>query len=145
MLLQQFAHSRQSIFSNALWCNVSSTLAAVIVAIIPLMVPVAAYMVFREKLNRMNKLGLIISFTGVLMVVLTSDVEWNATINGILFMFMAVMSAVAYALLIKKLTFKYNGFTITVYQNFIGIFFFMPFFFLWDFDHFISKIGRAHV
>ncbi len=118
---------------------VSSTMAAVIVAIIPLMVPVAAYLVFRERLNRMNKLGLIISFTGVLMVVLTSDVEWTATIKGILFMFMAVISAVAYALLIKKLTYKYNGFTITVYQNFIGIFFFMPFFFLWDFDHFIAS------
>jgi drug/metabolite transporter (DMT)-like permease len=117
---------------------VSSTLAAVIVAIIPLIVPVAAYIVFKEKLNLMNKIGLLISFTGVMMVILTSDVEWSATIKGILFMFMAVLSAVAYALLIKKLTFKYNGFTITAYQNFIGIFFFLPFFFLWDFDHFIS-------
>lgn len=117
---------------------VSSTLAAVIVAIIPLIVPVAAYIVFREKLNRMNKLGLIISFIGVLMVILTSDVEWSATLKGVMFMFMAVLSAVAYALLIKKLTLKYNGFTITAYQNFFGIFFFLPFFFLLDFDHFIT-------
>lgn len=119
---------------------VSSTLAAVIVAIIPLLVPVAAYITFRERLNRMNKLGLLLSFMGVLMVILTSDVEWGATMKGVLFMFLAVISAVAYAVLIKKLTYKYNGFTITAYQNFIGIFFFLPFFFLWDFQKFISTV-----
>lgn len=117
---------------------VSSTLAAVIVAIIPLLVPVAAYIAFREKLNLMNKIGLFLSFLGVLLVILSSDVEWGATIRGVLFMFMAVISAVAYTILIKKLTFKYNGFTITAYQNFLGIFFFLPFFFLWDFRTFIS-------
>ncbi|MBE0655113.1 MAG: DMT family transporter, partial [Bacteroidales bacterium] len=117
---------------------VSSTLAAVIVAIIPLLVPLAAYIAFREKLSLMNKAGLVLSFLGVMVVIITSEVEWGATIRGVLLMFLAVLSAVAYALLIKKLTFKYNGFTITAWQNLIGIFFFLPFFFLWDFKTFTA-------
>jgi len=119
---------------------VSSTLAAVIVAIIPLLVPVAAFFAYRERLNLMNKIGLLISFCGVLLVIMTSDVEWSATITGVLFMFMAVISAVAMAILIKRLTYRYNGFTITAYQNLFGIFLFLPFFFLWDYDVFISTI-----
>ncbi len=124
---------------------VSPTIAAVIVATIPLLVPVAAYIVFRERLSSMNIIGLFLSFIGVLVVIFTTDVEWGATIMGVLFMFMAVISAVAYAILIKKLTFKYNGFTITAYQNFFGIFLFLPFFFLWDYETFISTTpsGRS--
>lgn len=117
---------------------VSSTLASVIVAIIPLLVPVAAYIAFRERLSILNKAGLVLSFSGVLIVIFTSEVEWGATIKGVLLMFMAVLSAVAYALMIKKLSYKYNGFTITAWQNLVGIFFFLPFFFIWDFKIFLS-------
>ena len=117
---------------------VSPTIAAVIVAIIPLLVPIAAYIAFREKLTLLNIFGLILSFLGVLMVILATNEEWGATIRGVFLMFLSVISAVAVAILIKKLTFKYNGFTITAYQNFFGIFLFLPFFFLWDFKTFLN-------
>lgn len=118
---------------------VSSTMASVIVATIPLLVPIAAYLFYREKLSAMNILGLFISFGGVIVVVLSTGEEWAATLKGILFMFMAVISAVAYAVLIKKLIQKYNGLTITAYQNLVGIFLFLPFFLLWDLDTFLSR------
>ncbi len=117
---------------------VSSTMASVIVATIPLLVPIAAYLFYREKLSGMNILGLFISFGGVIAVVLSTGEDWSATLKGILFMFMAVISAVAYAVLIKKLIQKYNGLTITAYQNLMGIFLFLPFFLLWDLDTFLS-------
>ncbi|HYW97027.1 MAG TPA: DMT family transporter [Bacteroidales bacterium] len=119
---------------------VSSTMAAVIVATIPLIVPVAAFIVYRERLNLLNKIGLMVSFSGVLAVVFSGEVQFGATLKGALLMFMAVFSAVGYAILVKRLTGKYNGFTITAYQNFFGIFMFLPFFLLVDFDTFRTTI-----
>jgi drug/metabolite transporter (DMT)-like permease len=71
---------------------------------------------------------------------LSTGEEWSATIKGVLFMFMAVFSAVAYAILIKKLIQKYNGLTITAYQNLSGIFLFLPFFLLWDLEAISSAV-----
>ena len=118
---------------------ISSTLASVIVATIPLFVPIAAYLAYRERLSVMNITGLLISFAGVLAVVFSSDVDMSATIKGVLLMFLAVFSAVGYAVLVKRLTHKYNGFTITVWQNFFGIFLFLPFFLLFDLSEFSLK------
>jgi drug/metabolite transporter (DMT)-like permease len=95
-------------------------------------VPVAAYIVYRERLSRMNILGLLISFGGVIAVVFSSEVDISATIKGALLMFLAVFSAVGYTILVKRLTHKYNGFTITTYQNLFGIFLFLPFFLIFD-------------
>lgn len=117
---------------------ISSTLASVIVATIPLFVPVAAFIFYRERLNFMNKTGLVVSFIGVLAVVFSSDVDLSATFKGVLLMFLAVGSAVAYAILIKKLSSKYNGFTITIWQNIFGLFLFAPLFFIVDLKHVIA-------
>ena len=121
---------------------VSSTMAAVIVATIPLIVPVAAWIFYREKLSPLNFIGLLLSFAGVLAVIFSGKMETGATTKGVLLMFLAVFSAVGYAILVKKLTGKYNGFTITAYQNFFGIFMFLPFFLLFDLGTFRTTIPR---
>jgi drug/metabolite transporter (DMT)-like permease len=48
----------------------------------------------------------------------------------------AVLSALGYAVVIVKLTHKYNSFTIISWQNLLGWLFFLPLFFLVDFNHF---------
>ena len=111
---------------------ISSTLASVIVATIPLFVPIAAYIFYRERLNFMNKAGLFISFAGVVAVVFASDVDLSATLKGVLLMFLAVGSAIGYTIILKKMSLKYNGFTITIWQNLFGIFLFTPLFFLFE-------------
>jgi len=119
---------------------VSSTLAAVIVATIPLLVPVIAYFVHKEKLTRLNIIGLFLSFGGVIAVIMSTGLDWSATIKGVLLMFLAVFSAVAYAIIVKNMTHKYTGFTITAWQNFFGIFLFLPFVLIFDFQHLVSTI-----
>jgi drug/metabolite transporter (DMT)-like permease len=118
---------------------VSSTMASVIIATIPLFVPVAAYLIYRERLNLFNKIGLLISFGGVILVVLSSEAEFSATLKGVLLMFLAVLSAVGYTLNAKRLSKNYNGFTITSYQNIFGLILFLPFFFIWDFSGFLVE------
>ncbi len=111
---------------------VSSTMGSVIIAIIPLIVPIAAYFIYRERLTILNWIGLVVSFIGVIAVVFASDVEIVARLKGVLLLFLAVLSAVGYSLTVKGLSHKYNGFTITAYQNALGLVMFLPLFLWFD-------------
>ncbi len=107
---------------------VTPTVGAVIISTIPLIVPFAAYIFFREKLTLLNKIGLVISFAGVMMVVLTRNEGLSAEPLGILLMFVAVFSAVGYTMVVKKLLDRYNPITITAYQSLFGLLMFFPLF-----------------
>jgi len=107
---------------------VTPTVGAVIVSTIPLIVPFAAYIFFRERLTMLNKIGLVISFAGVLMVVLTRSEGLSAQPKGILLMFVAVFSAVGYTMVVKRLISHYNPITITAYQSLCGLLMFLPLF-----------------
>ncbi len=106
---------------------VSSTVAAVIVATIPLFAPITAWYFFKERLSLMNIAGLFLSFLGVCLVILNNDLSFSASPKGVMLEFMAVFAAVGYSTVLRKLAFRYNTFTIITYQNFIGIFMFLPF------------------
>jgi drug/metabolite transporter (DMT)-like permease len=118
---------------------VSSTVAAVIVATIPLISPVFAWYFFREKLKWMNVAGLTFSFIGVGLVVLNGSFQFNASPLGVGLEFIAVFAAIAYSIVLRKLVFKYNTMSIIAYQNIIGIVFFLPVWLVVDFNDFISR------
>ncbi len=107
---------------------VSPTIGAVIISTIPLIVPFGAYYLFQEKLSRLNIIGLIISFGGVLMVVLNKSSGTATDSKGVLLLFVAVFAAVGYTLVARKLVEDYNPITITAYQSFYGLLMFVPFF-----------------
>lgn len=118
---------------------VSSTVAAVIVATIPLISPVFAWYFFRERLKWMNVAGLAFSFIGVGLVVLNGSFQFNASPLGVGLEFIAVFAAIAYSIVLRKLVFKYNTMSIIAYQNLIGIIFFLPVWLVVDFNDFISR------
>jgi drug/metabolite transporter (DMT)-like permease len=107
---------------------VTPTVGAVIISTIPLIVPFGAYYLFREKLTLLNLAGLVISFAGVVMVVFTRSGEISADPKGILLMFVAVISAVGYTMVVRKLVSDYNPITITAYQSLYGLVMFLPLF-----------------
>jgi len=115
--------------------RVTATVGAVIISTIPLIVPFAAYYLFREKLTPMNYLGLLISFGGVLLVVLTKSGGLAADWKGILLMFVAVISAVSYTMVVKMLTDDYTPITITAYQSLYGLLMFIPLFLFMEIPH----------
>lgn len=106
---------------------VSSTVAAVIVATIPLFTPFAAWYFHREKLSWPNFTGLLISFFGVSLVVFDLSSGLSASPLGITLEFLAVLSTIGYAVILKKMTADYNGYTIISYQNLFGALMFLPF------------------
>lgn len=106
---------------------VSSTVASVIVATIPLFTPVVAWYFYKEKLSKTNVLGLVITFFGVSLVVLDSSFNFTASPLGVALEFLAVAGAIGYASLLKGISHRYNTFTIITYQNLVGAIFFLPF------------------
>lgn len=111
---------------------VSSTVASVIVATIPLFAPLAAWYLYRERLTRTNLTGLLLSFAGVCLVILNDDLSFSASPKGVALLFLAVFSAVGYSSVLRKLSFRYNTFSIIAYQNLIGIFMFLPFWLVFE-------------
>jgi len=117
---------------------VPSTVAAVIVATIPLFAPVVAWYFYREKLSAMNMAGLFASFIGVSLVVMNSDFRFSAPPKGIILEFFAVFSAIAYSAFLRKLAYRYSTFTIIAFQNLIGIFLFLPFWLVFESRGFVA-------
>ena len=118
---------------------IPTTLAAVIIATIPLFSPIGAYYYLKERISLMNFLGIVVSVVGVALVIFHQGFNMS-DVNpyGIVFMAIAVIAALGYSLIIKKMTDRYNVFSIVAYQNLIGIFYFLPLFFWLEYNHFVS-------
>ncbi len=117
---------------------VSSTVAAVIVATIPLLSPVAAWYYFREKVSLKNILGFVFSFMGVGLVVLNSSFRFDASPLGVGLEFIAVFAAIAYSIVLRNVVYRYNTLTIIAYQNLIGIVLFLPIWLMVDLGGFLA-------
>jgi drug/metabolite transporter (DMT)-like permease len=111
---------------------VSSTMGAIIIATIPLFSPLAASRYHGEKLPLRSLIGILLSFIGVGIVVFDDSLNFIASPIGIGLLFLAVFSAIAYTVVLKDLSHKYNITTVITYQNFIGIFFFLPFWLIFE-------------
>ncbi len=117
---------------------VSASLSAIIVATIPLFAPFAGYYFYKEKLKTPNVIGLLISFGGLLLIIINDHFQLDANPWGILLLFLAVFSAVFYVVALKKLSRNHNAVTIITWQNMIGSLYFLPFFFFIDGPSFVT-------
>ncbi len=114
---------------------VSPALGSIIISTIPLVVPIAGYFFLGERISFLNKLGLTVSFAGVVIFITASEGGFGATLPGVFLMFGAVISAVGFAILIKKLSADYSPLTLTTWHNTIGIFLFLPVFLFVDYEY----------
>ncbi|NVO19267.1 MAG: DMT family transporter [Bacteroidetes bacterium] len=116
---------------------VSSTVSSVIISTIPLFSPIAAYMAFRERITSDVLTGILFSFLGIMIMLINPDLSFTSNPKGVLFLFLAVFSAVAYSVVIRKLAFKYHPATIIMLQNLIGAIYFLPLFLVFDLKGFM--------
>lgn len=117
--------------------HVSATVAAVIIATIPVFTPLLGLIAFKERLSLINIVGFAVSFAGVLIMVLDADMKLTASPLGLGLLFFAVLSALVNIIFLKRLTAKYSSFTIISVQNLVGALLFMPLFFVFDFGQFL--------
>lgn len=120
------------IYSNA-------SFASIMIALIPLITPIGMWLVFKTRSSLAIVAGLLISFGGVSYMALGDNLELMVDIRGILFLSMAVVTAVLYTLCIQKLVAKYNNFTIVYYQTTLGALMFLPLFLIFGLRDFATK------
>lgn len=111
---------------------VSSTVGSVIISTIPVIAVIFAWVIYRERLRLINYLGVILSFAGVIIFITnnTGNIEMNP--RGLALMFLAVVSAVGYNMVLHRLAHEYDPVTIVNIQNIIGAVLFLPLFLIFD-------------
>jgi len=111
---------------------VSSTVGSVIISTIPVFAVIFAFVIYREKLNLINYLGVIVSFAGVLVFITSSTGSITMDPRGLALMFIAVVSATGYNMVLHRLASSYDPVTIVNIQNIIGAIMFLPLFLIFD-------------
>ncbi len=118
--------------------HISSTVAAVIIATIPLVAPFAAFIFFKERITIKNFFGIIVSFAGVTLVVFEFGTGLTASPLGVALQFVAVLSAVAYTVVLHKISPSINNISIILFQNIAGAVYFLPFWLLFEKNRFMN-------
>jgi drug/metabolite transporter (DMT)-like permease len=92
----------------------------------------------KENLSLINIIGIIVSFLGIGIMIVNPDFSLNSPIAGVILLSGAVVMAVIYTVLLKRLAHKYSALTILTYQNLIGVVYFLPLFLFFDYKYFIT-------
>lgn len=114
---------------------VTPTTAAVMVSLIPLFVPIFAYFILKEQIIKKNIVGIFVSFVGVLLVIFNKDFQLTASPKGLMLMSIAVVGAVMYSVILRKLASDYNPITLISWQNAIGAVLFIPMVLIFERPH----------
>lgn len=111
---------------------IDATSASVIIATIPLFAPVLAWFLLKERISWTNILGIVVTISGVLLVIYKPESNVKPNISGIILMFMAVFSAVFYTTTLRKISHHYYTVNVILYQSLFGLFYFFPVFMFVD-------------
>lgn len=112
---------------------VSGSMASIVVATIPLFVPFGMAAFYRERIEPLTLVGIILSLVG-LGVMTFGGGEGNIDANpwGLAWLFGAVATAVVFTAVLVKLVGRYRPMTITAWQNLFGFLYFLPVMLLMD-------------
>jgi len=106
----------------------SPTIASIIIALIPLLTPLALGIFLKKTTDKSCVTGLAISFAGVVLVVVSDATNFKSDLLGVLLMFGAALSALGYSVILTRLIGKYNTLMIMFTQNVLAVAYFTPFF-----------------
>jgi drug/metabolite transporter (DMT)-like permease len=122
---------------------VDASFAAIFIAIIPIVIPFGLYFFYREKLKWSIIVGVLISIIGIAIMSMSNGLSFDLSLKGVLLLLLAVFSAVGYNIVLYKLL-KYSPVTITVYQNLISFFYYLPLFFIIDSNELFAMNWNFH-
>jgi drug/metabolite transporter (DMT)-like permease len=117
---------------------VSATVGSVLISTIPVIATIGAWIIFKERLKVINYIGIIVSFTGIIIFVMNREGSLTFNMKGLSLLLLAVFSASGYNLTLSRLVGRYNPVFIVNLQNIIGAILFLPVFLISDFRYFIS-------
>jgi len=106
----------------------SPTLSAMVIATIPIFSIGAGILFFKEKVNAVNVIGIVLSLVGIVMVAMAKGSLGEHFIWGIVLLLIAVISEVGHASITKSLAGNYSSQIIVMYQFLIGAIYLLPLF-----------------
>lgn len=104
----------------------SASQAGMITALLPVMVAVGAWLVFKETMTRRIVAGFVVAVAGVCLLTFSGEVTESAPNPplGNFYEFLAMVTATGYTLVLKRLSFRYSPLFITSVQSVAGALFF---------------------
>lgn len=105
----------------------SPTIAEAMLSTQPIMAPIFAWLILREKVTRNNIFGIIVSTVGVLVLILVGVGDF-ALGNpwGILLAFLTVSMSVSYSIVLRRVPSRYSPLSIVFYVQLFSLFLFYP-------------------
>lgn len=105
----------------------SPTIAETLLSTSPLLSPVFAALLLREKVTKFNILGILISTGGVFVLTLVGASDFSiGNYWGILLAFAAVSAAVVDSIMMRKAPMKYSALSFVFYTQLISLIYFVP-------------------
>lgn len=114
---------------------VDASFAAVIIALIPIVISITMYFAEHEPIRWEFIVGTIVSVAGVLLLTMSPGGQMTFNPRGTLLLGVAVLAACGYSVMLSRLVKKYSPVTVTTWQNFIAIPFYLPFVLIFDVKH----------
>lgn len=120
----------------------SPAIASIVVGTIPVATPLFAWLLIREYIEVPTVIGAVLSFTGVLFLVLADAEATGADPLGVVLISGAVIAAVGYSISLRMLPAHYTALTVVTWQNMFGLLFFLPVFFGLDFARLAPRLAE---
>lgn len=109
----------------------SPTIAEALLSTSPLLAPLFAALLLRERVTRNNMFGIVISTIGMLLLILVGSQNFAiGNYWGIWLAFAAVSAAIMDTIIIRKIPERYNPLTIIFYGQTVSLLFFYPLWFV---------------
>lgn len=105
----------------------SPTIAETLLSTNPVLAPIFAWLILRERVTIYNIIGIVISTIGMVMLVLVGSTNFQlGNAWGLLTAFLSVSTAVLYSVILRRIPTKYNSLTIVFYVQLCALFLFYP-------------------
>ncbi len=113
--------------TNGIVLTDSPAISSIVISTLPLFTMVMGYAIYNERISKTNMAGVFIALAGVILSLMNEEMQLNVHPLGFVMLLLAVFSATGYSLVIKKLSDNYTPVMIVLWQNLIGVVFFLPF------------------
>ena len=108
----------------------SPTIAETLLSTSPLLSPVFAALLLRERVTKFNIIGIIVSTAGVFALTLAGGTNYSiGNYWGILLAFAAVSAAVVDSIMMRKVPMRYSSLSFIFYAQLVSLMFFLPIWF----------------
>lgn len=105
----------------------SPTIAETLLSTSPLLCPIFAAVILRERITRNNIWGILISTVGVFVLTLVGATDYSiGSYWGVLLAFLAVSAAVISSVMMRKAPLRYSALSFVFYTQVISLLFFIP-------------------